>query len=112
MRFLLIAIVGAMLAACASAGPAPDAKEFPTVAATEPDAGQQRAFPGRNPAEDPEYWNEEICKREPVTGTRLTVARCHTRYDWARMSDAATETMREIQDRPIACLDGAGCGGD
>lgn len=110
MKLVLILIAGVMAAACASSGPAADADKLPTVAAAEPET-QQRAAPGKTPAEDPDYWNEEICKREPVTGTRLTIARCHTRYDWARMSSAATETMREIQDRPIPCLDGAGCGG-
>jgi hypothetical protein len=58
---------------------------------------------------DPGYWDEVICKRTPVTGTRLTRGQCHTRYDWARMEGAARETMREIENRPLPCSDGPGC---
>lgn len=104
MRLVLIWIAGAMVAACASTGPAVDATRLPAVAAAETGADLQPASlaktPGKTPAEDPEYWNEEICKREPVTGTRLTRARCHTRYEWARMESAATETMRDIESQP------------
>jgi hypothetical protein len=110
MRRLLLMIVATALASCASgapkagggdaaAGPAPAEKTTTTTAAiTGPD--------------DPGYWDEVICRREPVTGTRLTRARCHSRYDWARMRGAATETMRDIQSQPVPCRDGAGCGGD
>jgi hypothetical protein len=106
MKTLLIAITVAGLTACASAAPAPQAVEQTA-----------RAVTAQNPAEiesslqpgDPGYWDEEVCRREPVTGTRLTRARCHTRYDWARMSGAATETMRDIDSQSITCPRG-GCG--
>lgn len=110
MRLPLIVIVGAMLAACASTGPTPDAEKVSTVAEAEPDSGHRGAAPGATIADDPDYWNEEVCKREPVTGTRLTRARCHTRYEWARMQNAATEIMRDIESQPLPCRDGPGCG--
>lgn len=59
--------------------------------------------------EDPGYWDEIICQREPLTGTRLTKSRCHSRYDRERMRGAATETMRDILSQPQPCGDGAGC---
>ncbi|HUG98973.1 MAG TPA: hypothetical protein VMQ83_07335 [Gammaproteobacteria bacterium] len=111
MKALFIAIAAATLLACASTGPTQEAEKLSTVAAAEPDSGQRGAFPGATIADDPDYWNEEICKREPVTGTRLTRARCHTRYDWARMQKAATESMRDIFSQPTPCLEGDQCEG-
>lgn len=115
MKTLLIVLALVMLSACTSTGSAPpaDSNAGETVAAI-----QHRNLPGsiaaggRLQPGDPGYWDEEICRREPVTGTRLTRARCHSRYDWARMQGAATETMRDIFSKPVPCLegDGQGCG--
>jgi predicted small secreted protein len=110
MKLLLIAIAATGLAACAStgSGAGSDAAAQASTAAP-PVAAQDATVAALNP-EDPGYWDEIICRREPVTGTRLTRARCHSRYDWARMRGAASETMRDITSQPNPCLDGPGCG--
>jgi hypothetical protein len=108
MRIVVVAILGTVLTACASAGPssAPEAAST-TAALAEADA-QTLTTAVLRPG-DPGYRDERICRREPVTGTRLTRARCHSRYDWARMAGAATETMRDILSQPTACLEGDQC---
>lgn len=108
MRTLLLLIVATALAACAAGGPKPSRADAAVeTAPVENSATRTAAATG---PDDPGYWEEIICRREPVTGTRLTRARCHSRYDWARMRGAATETMRDIESQAIPCLDGAGCG--
>jgi hypothetical protein len=108
MKTLLIIIALGALAACTSTGPAPQAGELKASAA--PAVPTESATESTLQPGDPGYWDEIVCRRAPVTGTRLTRARCHSRYDWARMAGAATETMRDIESKPIPCLAGAGCG--
>jgi len=110
MRTLFILLAAASLAACAAAGPAPGAGDAAPVSeatqAAENKAikfGNQEAVATVAPASEerePGYWEEEICKREPVTGTRQYTRRCHTRWQWAQMESAATETMRDIESQP------------
>lgn len=107
MRMLYIILASSALIACASSGPDRSAPGMTTATAVG-DPSMTVAATELQP-EDPGYWDEMICKREPVTGTRLTRARCHSRYDWARMEGAATETMRDIFSQPIACLEGDQC---
>jgi len=110
MKALLISLIAMGLAACASTAPSAGSGASAEASKAAPASeGQASTVAALNP-EDPGYWDEIICRREPVTGTRLTRARCHSRYDWARMSGAATETMRDILSQPNPCLDGAGCG--
>lgn len=106
MRTLYIILAASALVACASSGSGPT----PGESATAPTAGEdknvqfgnQAAVASVPPAEEdePGYWDEMICKNEPVTGTRQIRRRCHSRYDWARMESAATETMRDIESQP------------
>lgn len=112
MKAMVIVCALAMLSACASTGSAPatDRHASETVAAVQHgNLPVAIATGGQLQPEDPGYWDEMICKREPVTGTRLTRARCHSRYDWARMQGAATETMRDIFSQPVPCLEGDQC---
>jgi hypothetical protein len=108
MKALLITILVGALAACASGAPAP--QEGPLKASAAPAVPAESTTESALQPGDPGYWDEIVCRRAPVTGTRLTRARCHSRYDWARMAGAATETMRDIESKPIPCLAGAGCG--
>jgi hypothetical protein len=111
MKTLLLALAGLALLGCA----APARESAPPPAAAAP-ASQERSTETMAKggvivyADDPEYWGEIICKREAVTGTRMTKARCHSRYDWERMQGAARETMRDIENQPVGCGAGAGCG--
>jgi hypothetical protein len=108
MKALLITIMVSSLAACASGAPAPQEGPLKASAAPAPVPAESTTESGLQPG-DPGYWDEIVCRRAPVTGTRLSRARCHSRYDWARMAGAATETMRDINSKPIPCLDGPGC---
>lgn len=110
MRALILAVVVTLLSACASTGPAAPGAAA-ADAASAPRLAEKRDTVASKDSEEPGYWDEIVCKREQVTGTRLTRGRCHSRYDWARMRGAATETMRDIESQPRPCLDGAGCGG-
>lgn len=111
MRALLAVIAAILISGCASTGPASTSGDPAAASAsTSQPAGKSEKVAAMDP-EDPGYWDEIICRREKVTGTRLTRARCHSRYDWERMRSAATETMRDIESQPRPCLDGAGCGG-
>jgi hypothetical protein len=103
MRALLLIITAAAMAACAAAGPT---SEAPAPVTGERSAEQQQdvrfgnreAMASIEPAvsDDPGYWDEEICRRTPITGSRQTQRRCHTRWEWSQMEAAATETMRDI----------------
>jgi hypothetical protein len=104
MKNILILISMAALAACASSGPVSQTDEL-TASATPARAEAEPRTSALQPG-DPGYWDEEVCRREPITGTRLSRARCHTRYDWARMSGAATETMRDLGSQPIPWVEG------
>jgi hypothetical protein len=107
---LVIAFLAACLAGCASANPPPGPGEA-TVTSAPASSAEDKAiqFDARNaiatvpPAaeDEPGYWDETVCKREPVTGSRQHSRRCHTRWQWAQMEDAATETMRDIWSKPI-----------
>lgn len=105
MRTLSIILAAWMLVACASTGSGPEAGDSAATPAAEDKGvqfGNQAAIASVPPAEedDPGYWEEMICKNEPVTGTRQIRRRCHSRYDWARMEGAATEAMRDIEAQP------------
>jgi predicted small lipoprotein YifL len=109
MKSLLVLISVAALAACASSGPTSQTDELTATATPAPASAEAKARTSSLQPGDPGYWDEEVCRREPVTGTRLTRARCHTRYDWARMSGAATEVMRDIESMGRPCGPGPGC---
>lgn len=110
MKALFISIAAATLLACASTGPDPGTDEAaPVTGATasgkeeQIQFGNQAAVATVEPAaeeDDPGYWEEMICKNEGVTGSRQVHRRCHTRYEWAKMEGAATETMRDIESQP------------
>ncbi|HUG98974.1 MAG TPA: hypothetical protein VMQ83_07340 [Gammaproteobacteria bacterium] len=105
MRTLSIILAVWALVACASTGSGPEAGGSAAAPATEDkrvEFGNQAAIASVPPAEedDPGYWEEMICKNEGATGSRQVRRRCHTRYDWARMESAATETMRDIDSQP------------
>jgi hypothetical protein len=100
MRLLLIALAATALAGCAAASPVPGPDDTPGVSTPAAAAGSESSTVTALNPDDPGYWDEIICRREPVTGTRLSRARCHSRYDWARMRGAATETMRDIESIP------------
>lgn len=106
MKMILAVLFCALLLGCAGPPSAPDSA--PSAAAPVPADAQTAARTEPRPT-DPGYWDEVICKRTPVTGTRLTRGQCHTRYDWARIEGAATEIMREIENRPLPCGTGPGC---
>jgi hypothetical protein len=108
MKKLMFLIIVTALAGCTSGAPKTSGGD--ATAATAPVERTTTTTAAIKGPDDPGYWEEVICRREPVTGTRLTRARCHSRYDWARMRGAATETMRDIESMAIPCLDGAGCG--
>lgn len=109
MKTLFITIAAASLLACASAGPGPGTDEAAPVDGTTSGENKQVQFgnqaaistiPAAAEEDQPGYWEEMICKNEGVTGSRQVRRRCHTRYDWARMESAATETMRDIESQP------------
>jgi hypothetical protein len=106
MRHTIVVLLGVMLLGCAGPASAPGSAPSATAPAQ---ADAEMAASAAAHSTDPGYWDEVICKRTPVTGTRLTRGQCHTRYDWARMEGAARETMREIENRPLPCSDGPGC---
>lgn len=95
MKTLIILVAALVTAGCASAASTHKAGE--TAAAS----SERKEKVAALTPEDPGYWDEIVCRREPLTGTRLTKARCHTRYDWERMRGAATETMRDLNSQPI-----------
>lgn len=44
--------------------------------------------------------NERVCKRVEVTGSRIPGAReCHTRREWAEMSDEGRDATTQSQQR-------------
>jgi hypothetical protein len=114
LNMTLILVAAVAMTACAAPGPAADA---PTASVPEQaQAGAQKdiqfatreAMSSIEPIaeeEQPGYWDEEICRREPITGTRQTQRRCHTRWQWAQMESAATETMRDIWMQPRTIRD-------
>jgi hypothetical protein len=108
MKLMFVVLFGALLVGCTAPGPA-SAPDSALSAAAPVQADAQRAASTRPRSTDGEYWDEIICKRTPLTGTRLSRGQCHTRYDWARIEGAARETMREIENRPLPCYDGPGC---
>jgi hypothetical protein len=103
MKLFVIASLVVLLSACA--GPARTSAPEAAPAQTQESIANETAIAELR-SNDPEYWDEIICRREPVTGTRLTRGRCHSRYDWARMQGAATEFMRELENRPIPVNEG------
>lgn len=110
MKILLLALTSMALIGCAS----PGRDSAPPSAAAAPvskEAGTETMAKGGVIvyADDPEYWGEIICRREAVTGTRMTKARCHSRYDWERMQGSAREAMRDIENQPVGCGAGPGC---
>lgn len=109
MQLIFVVVFGALLVGCTAPGPTSAPKSALSAAGPAP-AEAQRAASARPRSTDWEYWDEIICMRTPVTGTRLSRGQCHTRYDWARMEGAARETMREIENRPLPCYSGPGCG--
>jgi ABC-type glycerol-3-phosphate transport system substrate-binding protein len=109
MRALLILIAATALAACATGGPTAETAGTAEPVTTQAGQDKEIQFGNREaiatvaPASEedaPGYWEEEICKREPVTGSRQYTRRCHTRWQWAQMEGAATETMRDIWAQP------------
>lgn len=109
MRLLLILVAATLLAGCAAAGPASSSQGTSAVVAQAQEPRDETGAVPRTYTEDPEYWEEIICKRADTTGTRLHNRRCHSRYDWARMSGSAREIMRDINANPLPCGSGAGC---
>jgi hypothetical protein len=110
MKALFITIAAATLLACASTGSDQGTDEAAPVTDVTTSGKEERIQFGNQAAvatvepaaaeDDPGYWEEMICKNEGVTGSRQVRRRCHTRYDWARMESAATETMRDIDSQP------------
>lgn len=103
MKHVLLTVAAMVIAGCVSPGTADQARE------ATPSQQQQTERVATLTPEDPGYWDEIVCRREPLTGTRLTKSRCHSRYDWERMRGAAKETMRDILAQPLPCGSGAGC---
>lgn len=101
MKTLIILATALVVAGCASAGSTNQAGDTAAASGTAAASSERKEKVAALTPEDPGYWDEIICRREPLTGTRLTKARCHTRYDWERMRGAATETMRDINSQPI-----------
>lgn len=101
MKNLLILVAAIVIAGCASTGSTNKASETAAASDTVAASSERKEQVAALTPEDPGYWDEIVCRREPLTGTRLTKARCHTRYDWERMRGAATETMRDINSQPI-----------
>lgn len=107
MKLLVISALVVLLSACA--GPARTSAPEAASAQAQEQAQENMASEATMAelrSSDPGYWDEVICRREPITGTRLSRGRCHSRYDWARMEGAARETMREIENRPIPLNEG------
>ncbi|MFU8820311.1 MAG: hypothetical protein ACNA8G_02035 [Gammaproteobacteria bacterium] len=97
----MILVAALAIAGCASTGSTNNAGETAAATNTVAASSERKEKVAALTPEDPGYWDEVICRREPLTGTRLTKARCHTRYDWERMRGAATETMRDIESKNI-----------
>lgn len=109
MKLLIVMLTTALLAACASTGSGTAPERTAALSAPAQASGEETAAAPATHADDPGYWDEIICKRADTTGTRLYSHRCHSRYDWARMSGAAREIMRDIESQPIPCLKGDDC---
>lgn len=101
MKTLIILVAALVAAGCASAASTNKAGETAAASDTAAASSERKEKVAALTPEDPGYWDEIVCRREPLTGTRLTKARCHTRYDWERMRGAATETMRDLNSQPI-----------
>jgi hypothetical protein len=128
MKALVVVILAATLAACATGGTSPAlvtetaptaasaaAAETATAAGTAQDSApldaddpDEKSFWASSeyaPQDASESWDDLICKRAGATGSRQVSRRCHTRWEWAQMEAAATETMRDILSIPRPARD-------
>jgi hypothetical protein len=74
-------------------------------------ASAQDAAPG---AAQPQRKERQICRREPVTGTRIRGARvCMTKAQWDEISENARQDLMTSNNRPHVksslCLPGMAC---
>jgi hypothetical protein len=98
MKALFLALAALALIGCASPGDGSvDATTSPATAVTAGDP----ALAAVAPADKSESWDDVICRKQPVTGSRMMRNVCNTRWEWARMEGAAEETMRDIGSKPI-----------
>jgi hypothetical protein len=98
MKALFLALAALALIGCASPGNGPVETTTPPAAAI---PASDPALATVAPADETESWDDVICRKQRVTGSRMMRNVCNTRWEWARMEGAAVETMRDIGSKPI-----------
>lgn len=104
MRTALVIMAAFALAACAAAGPAPDSAATTALQDGAPaisQAGTEQHGNSVTAALATESPDDVICRNQRVTGSRMMRRVCQTRWEWAQMENAATETMRDINSIPV-----------
>lgn len=83
---------------------------LPVLALAAPDAVKPTAEPAASRQAGattnlPGYDKDEIvCRRERVTGSRMTRNLCHTREQWEAMRKAGVQGTKNVQDAPVPIM--------
>ena len=87
---VLIGLPGLILAA-------PDAEKTTPEPAASRQAGATTNLPGYDK-------DEVVCRRERVTGSRMSRNLCHTREQWEAMRKAGVQGTKNVQDAPVPVM--------
>jgi hypothetical protein len=94
----ILAFVGLLMIGLPVMAPAaPESEKTAAETAPSRQAGATTNLPGYDK-------DEVVCRRERVTGSRMTRNLCHTREQWEAMRKAGVQGTKNVQDAPVPIM--------